>query len=786
MTSHTLRAPGLAAPVEALIDAHGVPHLRARSEDDLWFAQGFVAARDRLWRMDLWRKRGLGLLAADLGPGFLAQDYANRLFLYRGDMDAEWSAYAPDARAICARFTAGINAYVDLCEREPERLPPEFGLLGTRPARWAPEDVVRIRTHGLTRNAASEIYRAAILARADAATDLLRRDLEPMTTPRVADGIDLAAVPLAAADLIRLAGAEATLSPERLAADESAIWDWVGVDELGAVIRKPERPAPIGFDGDGSNNWAVAGARTPSGKPVLGSDPHRAHSLPGLRYVIHLTAPGIDLIGGGEPTLPGVAFGHNGRVAYSMTIFYPDQEDVYVGETAPGDPTRVRYGAGYEPLRVIEERFAVKGAAPRTLALRFTRQGPVVFEDRARSRVYSVRTVWSEPGTCPYARSLSTMRATSVADYERRLVGWATPSGNHVCADVDGHVGWIATGLCPLRPTHDGLTPVPGDGRYEWTGFLDYAALPRLIDPPEGYVASANEMNVPASFLEGAAPPGYEWVDRSRITRIRAALGGAGRFDVAATMALQTDVTSQPARRLARLARALPHDGANAAALALLEGFDGALDAGSAPAALVELWWARRLKPAALALLVPDAETRALIGPGDVEAILRALEHPDARFGADADAARDALLARTLSEAYADCAAAMGPDPAQWAWGRLHHGAFTHPLAGSPQVGARFDVGPWPLGGSAASPMHTGYRPSDFRAMHGASLRLAIDLGDFDASRFVNGAGQSGDPRSPHYADHGDAWATGRYFPLPYTPKAVEAACATRLRLEPG
>lgn len=786
MTTQTLRAAGLAAPAEVLIDRHGVPHVRAQSENDLWFAQGFVAARDRLWRMDLWRKRGLGLLAADLGPGFMAQDYANRLFLYRGDMEAEWTAYAPDARTICTRFTQGINAYVALCEAQPERLPPEFGLLGTRPARWAPEDVVRIRTHGLTRNAASEIFRSAILARADAATDLLRRDLEPMTTPRVAEGVDLSTIPLAAADLIRLAGAEATLSPERLAAGENEIWDWVGVDDLGAVIRKPARPAPIAFDGDGSNNWAVSGARAASGKPVMGSDPHRAHSLPGLRYVMHLSAPGVDMIGGGEPTLPGLAFGHNGRVAFSMTIFYPDQEDVYIGETAPDDPTRVRYGEGFEPLRTIEEDFAVKGGATRRLALRFTRQGPVVFQDRARSRVYSVRTVWTEPGTCPYARSLSTMRATSVADYERRLVGWATPSGNHVCADVEGHVGWIATGLCPVRPTHDGLTPVPGDGRFEWAGFLDYAALPRLIDPPEGYVASANEMNLPADFLERHAAPGFEWIDRSRITRVRAALGASGPFDVAATMALQTDVTSQPARRLARLARALPQDETTNTARALLDGFEGVLAVGSAAAALVEMWWARRLKPAALALLVPDGDTRALIGPGDVEATLRALERPDTRFGADPVAACDALLARTLVDAYADCVAAMGADPARWAWGRLHHGYFAHPLAGMPQVGTRYDVGPWPLGGSAASPMHTGYRPSDFRAMHGASLRLAIDLGDVDASRFVNGAGQSGDPRSPHYADHGDAWAAGRYFPLPYTAAAVEAACATRLRLEPG
>lgn len=785
MRTERIAAAGLSAPVEVLIDGHGVPHLRAASEPDLWFAQGFVAARDRLWRMDIWRKRGLGLLAADLGPGFLAQDYANRLFLYRGDMEAEWAAYAPDAQAICARFAEGINAYVALCEAEPERLPPEFGILGTAPARWAAEDVVRIRSHGITRNAASEIYRAAVMARADAATDLLRRDLEPMTVPQIAEGIDLAAIPLAAADLIRLAGAEATITPERLAARDDEAWDWVGVDDLGAVQRKSGRPAPIRFDGEGSNNWAISGARTGAGKPVLGSDPHRAHSIPPLRYVTHLTAPGIDLIGAGEPTLPGVVFGHNGAVAFSMTIFYPDQEEVYVSDMAPGDPSRVRYRDGFVALRVLRERFAVKGGAARDLDLRFTPQGPVVFEDRARGKIYSVRSIWAEPGACPYARSLQTMRATSVADYETRLVGWAAPSGNHVCADVEGHIGWIATGLAPRRATHDGLTPVPGDGRYDWAGFYDYSDLPRLFDPPEGYVASANEMNLPPAFLARAEPFGFEWPDRSRITRIREVLGAGGSAGVAATMALQTDPTSQHARRLAALARGLPRSEGIAAALDLLAGFEGRLAADSAAAALVEVWFARRLKPAVLAALVPDAETRALLGPGDSEAILRALERPDVRFGADPAAARDALLARTLAEAWGDCAALMGADPARWAWGRLHHGYLAHPLAGLPQVGTRFDAGPWPLGGSGASPMHTGYRAADFRAMLGASFRLAVDLADFDESRFVNGTGQSGDPRSPHYADHGASWAAGGYFPLPFTAAAVDKAATARLRLEP-
>src|ERR1700761_414353 len=188
---------GLSAPVEIRIDTWGVPHIKAENLPDLFFAQGFNAARDRLWQIDLARKRGLGLLAADFGPGYLEQDRAARLFLYRGDMDAEWACYGADAKDICTAFANGINAYIDLVDARSELLPPEFTRLGTTPSKWAAEDVVRVRTHGWVRNALSEVVRANVMAKSDADTDLLRANLEPYIEPRAADGIDLQSIPLA-------------------------------------------------------------------------------------------------------------------------------------------------------------------------------------------------------------------------------------------------------------------------------------------------------------------------------------------------------------------------------------------------------------------------------------------------------------------------------------------------------------------------------------------------------------------------------------------------------------
>lgn len=770
---------GLKAQAEIAIDRWGIPHLRAGSLDDLFLVQGFNAARDRLFQLDLWRKRGLGLLAADFGPGFLEQDRASRAFLYRGDMAAEYACYGDDTQAICAAFVAGINAYIALTAREPHRLPPEFGVLGTRPAIWAADDILRIRTHALSKNTLSEIARAAVLSRADAATDLLRRSLEPPAS--VAPALDLSMIPPAAADMFRLATAGVTFSRERLDAPLADAGRWSLVNDLGEVLRREHE--------DGSNNWAIHGSRTATGRPILGSDPHRAHSVPGLRYLVHLTAPGFDAIGAGEPCLPGISLGHNGTIAFALTIFGADQEDVFVCETRPGDPESYRYRDGYEKMRIVEERVPVKGHADQTIRLKFTRHGPVVHEDAAGTLAICVRSVWQEPGACAYAASLSTMRARTYAQFQTELRRWGAPSINMAYADIEGNIAWLPAGYNPKRPNWNGLLPVPGDGSHAWDGMIDPDALPRVKNPPEGFVYTANEMNLPEDWPHDRLRVGHEWVEPSRANRIREVLSGIEKHTLEHTTALQTDVASLPARRLTALLRGVAGGTApERQALSLFTGWDCQLGAGSGPAALFEVWYTKHLKPALFALLVPDAAVRALLAPGDVESILCALEQPDARFGADPAAGRDTLLLTSLAAAWADCAARMGTDATQWQWGRLHHGYFEHAVSNLlPKAErGRFDVGPLPKGGSGSTPMHTGYRPGDFRILHGASVRLAFDVGAWDNSLCVNAPGQSGDPGSPHYRDLAPLWAEGRYVPLLYSRAAVDAATARRIVLQPG
>jgi penicillin amidase len=403
----------------------------------------------------------------------------------------------------------------------------------------------------------------------------------------------------------------------------------------------------------------------------------------------------------------------------------------------------------------------------------------VLFEDKPNNRAYAVRSVWFEPGSSAYFKSIASMRTKTLADYREAMRGWGVPSVNHVYADVTGTFAWVPAGWTPLRAGWDGLLPVPGDGRFEWQGFLDHEKLPRVVSADKGFFATANEMNLPDDFPH---PVGYEWIDRARTDRIHDRLHALDRVSVADSCALQTDPVSHPARRLAVLALAHVEE---PIVQSLFSGWNGSLDAQSAAGALCEIWWTKHLKPKLLAQLVPDTDLRALVLPGDIESFLRALENPDARFGTDAERARNALIRATLAEALVDCRQRLGDDPGLWQWGRVHHAFFEHPLAAVVPSTQAWNIGPFSHGGSGTSAMHTGYRPSDFRTMQGASVRIVVDVGDWDQSRCINAPGQSGDPRSPHYRDLAPLWADGQYVPLLYTREAIDNAATAIIKLKP-
>jgi penicillin amidase len=771
---------GLEGEATIRIDRWGIPHIGAASKRDLFFAQGYNAARDRLWQIDLWRKRGLGLLAADFGPGYLEQDRAARLFLYRGDMKAEWSAYCDDAEEIATAFVHGINSRVEHVCAAGGALPPEFAIFGTRPARWKAEDVVRIRSHSMMRNAMSEVIRANVLSRAPADIDALRQALDPAREPMAPGGMALDEIPLEATDVFKLALSPVTFDEARLAAPLTDAHLWRVVDGTGEVVRDSSA--------QGSNNWAIHGSRTESGRPILASDPHRAHAVPSLRYLVHLTCPEFDVIGAGEPCLPGICIGHNGTSAFGLTLFYGhDQEDVYVYDISPTDPDLYRYGDGWERMTVRDEVVELKDGTSTTLTLRFTRHGPVIHEDAVRLRAFAIRSVWFDAGSAPYLASLASMRATNLPDFRATMARWAVPAVNQVYADTSGTIGWVVAGLSPVRPNWDGLLPVPGDGRYEWKGYFPHEKLPHVRDPDTGFIATANQFNLPGDWDHVANQIGYEWLDPSRFDRIREVLAGSERHDVRGSAALQADTTSLPARRLRKLLDALVEPVAKSIgeALQIFAGWDGRLEADSAPAALFEVWWSRHLRPQLFRVVARDPLVQALLLPGDPSSVLALLETPDHRLGDRPVQVRDALLADSLSTALAECREVLGSDPGAWRWGTLHHAWFVHATSAVFKNRPRRsgDVGPFEKGGSDSTPMNASYRTSDFRVTLGASVRLVMDVGEWDNSLCMNAPGQSGDPSSINYGDMAAKWSRGEFVPLLYSHDRVEEVTVRRVTL---
>jgi penicillin amidase len=763
----SFRLAGLAKPAEIVVDRWGIPHIYAATEEDLFFAQGWNAARDRLWQLDLWRRQGEGKLAEAFGPRFVEKDRAARLFLYRGDLDAELRRYHPRARSILTAFVRGINAYVDLTRRQPELLPVEFRLTGARPGHWSVATPL-VRLFGLTRNAEREV-RLAQLARALGAerVEELSR-FEPPAKLEVPRGLDIVAVDGAVLKTYALARAPVAFTPADLA---------------------PGGPPAATGPPFESNNWAVSGRLTATGRPLLAGDPHRALTVPSLRYIAHLVGPGWNVVGAGEPALPGVSLGHNERIAWALTIFaFADEEDLYVYETNPANPRQYRYRGRWEEMRTLEEAVPVREGAPVAVALRFTRHGPVLFEDETRHRAVALRATYLEhPGTAPYLASLRLGQARGWGEFVEAAGRHVMPSLNLTYADVEGNVGWYGASLSPVRKGWSGLLPVPGDGAYEWQGTLEASKRPRLLNPKEGWIATANQHNLPPGYPH-ADVSAREWAPPYRYLRIADVLAAGRSIDVGDAMRLQYDDASLPARELVPLLRGLRATSPGVeAGLQALRAWDLVLSRDSVAAAVYEAWVVE-LRKLALSRYASEGlggNAGALL---PMPVLVRVLASPDRAFGDDPVAGRDAVLLEALVKAVARLETALGPDQSTWQWGRLHRAALEHALSAAvdPAWREALDVAPLPVGGDAFTVHATAFRESDFRQTSGASYRQVVDVGAWDRSMTLNAPGQSGDPGSPHYRDLFALAAEGRYVPMLYSRERVMEAAERVIALEPA
>jgi penicillin amidase len=706
---------GLKDRVEILRDRWGVPHIYAANTADLFFAQGYMAARDRLWQIDLWRRIGTGKLAEVLGPQAIERDRLARAVAFRGDWDAEWKSYSPDTQAIATAFTNGINAYIRSLHGQR---PAEFRVAGYDPGLWTPQDcVARVAGLLMTRNLTKEVARVENVRRFGLGAVERMQPPDPLIKLEIPHGLNL----------------------EDINASILHVYN-----QVTAAPRAEQ----------GSNDWVVDGSMTVTGKPILANDPHRPVLIPSLRKTIHLVAPGWNAIGAGEPALPGIALGHNERIGFGFTIVGIDQQDLFVEKLNPQNPAQYQYRGSWKAMEIERQQIRVKGRAnAETIELHYTVHGPVIYEDQARHRAYALRWVGSEPGTAGYLAGLAVFRATNWKEFLGALDRFKVPSENLVYADVDGNIGWQATGLAPIRPNWSGLFPVPGDsGEYEWAGYRKAADLPRLYNPPQHFIATANHNILPAGYK---IPLGYEWALPFRFERIRELLTAGHKFSVNDFERIQQDVTPVPARRFQAVVR--KWRGAPALAREIAD-WDCALRTDSRAAAVYEVWMTKI--PAAL--FGPEAHPAP-----DLTVTLSALEK-----------ANDSVLAASFNEAVGQLEKDLGVDRAAWKWGRLHRIEFRHPLNQQ-----EWNRGPIARPGDGNTVNATSGR--GFQQTNGASYRQVLDVSDWDRSMMTNVPGESGDPASPHYSDLLEDWAAGRYHPMPYSRAAVERAAAERIVLAP-
>ena len=774
-----LRVTGLAEPVEILRDRWGINHIYARNEADLFFAQGSAAARDRLFQFEIWRRRATGTVAEILGPREIRRDVGARLHMYRGDLDAELHHYHPRGKLIIESYVAGINAYVDEVAATPDQLPIEFRMLGITPGKWTPAVVIS-RHQALTSNVTAEVnyVRAMKALGVERLRELLHfQGGDPVFT--LDPAIDLPSFPDDVLDLY-----QAFRSPIEFRLED------VLPEYRAARPANDDGEAPDAWDIDphdiGSNNWVVAGSRTESGYPIMANDPHRVIEAPSLRYWTHLVAPGWNVIGGGEPVLPGVSIGHNGHGAWGLTIFGTDNEDLYVYDTNPANPHEYRYRGGWNTMRVLSDTVPVKGQAPERVELKYTRHGPVIYEDRANRKAYALRAAWMEQGGAPYLASLRMNQARTWEEFQEACTYNRMPSENMVWADRTGTIGWQAAGITPLRRNWSGLLPVPGDGRYEWDGYLPISALPHAVNPDAGFLATANNHLFPKDYPWPEALH-YTGADPYRAARVEEVLGSGRKFSVAETARLHNDDLSLPARALVPLLRDLAlARPASAAARDRVLAWDFVLDKDSVPGGIFQMF-SRRLYENVRERLIP-AEARAAV-PGSlitIKPIIDRLYAPDGRFGEDPIGGRDALVARSLDEAVDELTKRFGPDMDRWHYGQaqFHHALIRHPLSNvvNAEMRARLEVGPAPRGGDGLTVSATG---SGDNQTSGGSFKIIVDTGHWDNSVGINTPGQAGNPDDPNYRSLFPLWANGGYFPLAYSRARVESVTAHTTRLEP-
>ena len=752
-----LTVPRLNSSVEVIRDKWGVNHIYAQNDYDLFFTQGYCAAKDRLFQFEIWRRQATGTLAEIMGETALKRDIGARLFAYRGDMEKEMAHYHPNGKTIINAYVDGVNAYIKEVNNDPKQLPFEFEQLGIRPEEWTP-DIVVSRHQGIRSNVKQELNLARAIAKVGA--DKVR-ELSWFHPNQPDLNIDPA------------------INTDLLFEDILAPYEAVNKELIFNKKNFADETMP-----EGSNNWIISGERTASGFPIMANDPHRKISTPSLRYIVHLVAPGWDVIGGGEPVIPGVSIGHNQYGAWGLTIFETDAEDLYVYDLNPANPLQYQFNGGWKTMSSITETFKRKHKTDTSVTLYFTHHGPVTFIDTKNHKAYAIRCAWLETGGAPYLASLRMDQAKNWEEFREACSYSHIPGENMIWADKEGNIGWQAVGITPIRTTHSGMVPVPGNGKYEWKGFLPIKERPHVFNPSKGFFATANQHVTPSDYKH-LSTLAYTWADDYRGDRVNEVLSTTAKSTIESSMALQTDYTSLPAIELVPLLLQLHFNNAEAEKLKeKLSNWNYILNKESIEAAIYVMW-ERTIIAQARNQFVPK-EISSYISL-QTSTIIDWMKHPEKMFGENGNAKRDVFLQQCFEKAIEQLKTKLGEDMHQWQYGqaKYKHISIKHPLSDwvSEIMKNKIDFGPVPRSGYGLTPGANGNADNQTA---GASFRIIVDLADWDKAVMINTPGQSGNPESPFYRNLFNDWANDKYFPALYSKEKILANKAEHNNLIPA
>lgn len=760
--SGPMALPGLDRPVELFRDAHGIPHMRAGSTKDAFFAQGFATAQDRLWHMEYDRRRAYGRWAEVAGPGALEQDVLMRRLRLESSAKLDYEAVLPETRAMLDSYAAGVNAFI----QSTSRLPIEFSLTGTQPQLWQPWDglaVYKVR-HVMMGVFEAKLWRARLVQK-----------LGPEATAKLFPGYEQE---------------QLVIVPPGLRFDrpiEDALADLRGSLEAIEGLASTEA---------GSNNWALDGSRTASGKPLVGGDPHRALEVPNVYYQNHLSCPEFDVIGLSFPGLPGFPhFGHNRHVCWCVTHANADYQDLYVERFHPDDPGRYLYMDEWKQADILRETIYVKGGQPFEIELAATHHGPIIGGDPRKGYGLALKYTALEQPSLGADSLLPMLRSSSAEAMDEAMRSWVDPVNSFVFADVHGDIRYLMRGKVPQRSSANRWAPVAGwTGEHEWGEYIPFEELPRAKNPETDYIVTANNRIAGSDYPYYIA---FDYAPGFRAERITARLAemGAG-VSAEDAPSIHSERTSIPALEyLSTLKDVVPLDSTSARALEQLAAWDGSMERDSTAPMIFSAFQVQLVKRMVGYIFGPlRDEALSDTGRGGAGHVARLR----ARFSTMALNNDRSLLPEgvewqdVMTEALKDGCAylqkTLGPEPASWTWGALHRTAPTHPLSASfPEHASVLNPPSYPMGGDGDTPQAGSYSISQpFHITSTSVARYVFDTADWSRSAWVVPLGSSGHPGSPHFADQAPLWAEVSMAPMLYDWEEIGRAAETSQTLNPA